>query len=466
VGQAFPVWQLRVVGDDAMAVADMLANRAYMLRRTRWMDAVDAPLSGARLAGELLAGSAANLIAYGRSLLRLGGAGEPFQASMTGSVRAFHAALDRGQRPALDAAFGARLVALCETLADRAPVAPAVIGPPAPAGEPAVPDIALLGGSGFIGTHLLRACLAAGLRPVVMARSLAGLPAPFHDPRVRLWRGDIRDPEAVAAAIAGVKVVVNLAHGGGGADYAAIRAAMVGGAETVARACLAAGSHRLIHVGSIAALYLGPGQPDITGATPPDPRSEERGDYARAKAEADRLLLALHASERLPLVILRPGVVVGEGTSPFHSGVGLFNNEQHCIGWNAGRNPLPFVLAGDVAAAILAAATAPGIEGRCYNLAGDVRPCARDYIAELARALRRDLRFHPQSPERLWLVELGKWAVKRAGGRRPPWPSLRDLRSRGMQARFDCTDARRDLGWTPVADPAAFHAQAIAPHVG
>ncbi|MGC8476480.1 MAG: NAD-dependent epimerase/dehydratase family protein [Acetobacteraceae bacterium] len=464
VGQAFPVWQLRVVCDDGVAVADMLANRAYAVPRSRWMDAVDAPLAGVLVAGRILGDSVGNLSAYARGLLRLGGPGDPFQASMTGSIRAFHRAVGGGASPALDGAFGLRLVALCEALAARAPaVAPA---PPSPEPDPGPADIALLGGTGFIGTHLLRACLAAGLRVVVMARNLGGLPAAFHHPRVRRVRGDIRDGAAVAAAIAGVPVVVNLAHGGGGADYAAIRAAMVGGAETVARACLEAGSRRLIHVGSIAALYLGPGQSPITGATPPDPRAEERGDYARAKAEADRALLALHASARLPLVILRPGVVVGEGTSPFHSGVGLFNNDQHCIGWNDGRNPLPFVLAGDVAAAILAAATASGIEGRCYNLAGDVRPCARDYIAELARALRRPLRFHPQSPERLWLVELGKWMVKRAGGRRPPWPSLRDLRSRGMAARFDCADAQRDLGWVPVADPAVFHAQAIAPHVG
>ena len=165
-------------------------------------------------------------------------------------------------------------------------------------------------------------------------------------------------------------------------------------------------------------------------------------------------------------MILRPGVVVGEGGPPFHSGVGLFNNDQHCIGWNAGRNPLPFVLAGDVATAILAAARAEGVEGRCYNLAGDVRLSAREYLAALGQALGRPLRFHPQAPEWLWLVELGKWAIKRAGGRRTPVTSLRDLRSRGMAARFDCADARRDLGWQPVADPAVFHARAIAVHAG
>lgn len=491
VGQSYPFWQLRVVCDDGVAVADILANRAFTYRRTRWMDAVDTPLSGAVVAGAILADGARNLTSYVGGLLKLGGDGEPFQASMTRSIGAFHAALDAGAAPELDGAFGASLIALCEQMAEiRFPSAPAsgvrIVPPaaepagvsppdsvpsPSPLAEPVTPTIALLGGTGFIGTHLVHACLAAGLRPVVMARSLRGLPGVFHDPRVRLIAGDIRDKEAVARAIADAGVVVNLAHGGGGASFEQIRAAMVGGAETVARACLAAsggpgGRPRLIHVGSIAALYLGPQATPVTGATPPDPEAARRADYARAKALSDRMLLELSAREGLKLVILRPGVVVGEGGPPFHSGVGLFNNEQHCIGWNAGRNPLPFVLAEDVAAAILAAARAEGVDGRTYNLAGDVRPSAREYIAELARALGRPLRFHAQAAERLWLVEFGKWAVKRAGGRRTSFPSLRDLRSRGMAATFDCTDAKRDLGWEPVADPSVFRARAISVHAG
>ncbi|MDE2006044.1 MAG: NAD-dependent epimerase/dehydratase family protein, partial [Rhodospirillales bacterium] len=463
VGQEFPFWQLRVTCDDGVAVADILANRAYRFRRTRWIDAVDAPLSGARAAGRIAADGAANLARYGLSMLRLARGGDAFQSSMNASIAAFHAALDAGRAPEIDAAFGAALVALCARMAEAAPAA----APPAPRPDPdpTPSDIALLGGTGFIGAALLRAALAAGRHPTVMARRLDGLPAPFDDPRVRLLRGDIGDPGAVARAIEGVPVVVNLAHGGGGGTFEAVRAAMLGGAETVARACLAAPSRpRLIHVGSIAALYLGPQDATVTGATPPDPEPQRRGDYAHAKALTDRMLLDLHAREGLAVTILRPGVVVGAGSSPFHSGVGVFNNDQHCIGWNMGSNPLPFVLAEDVAAAILAAAIVPGIEGRCYNLVGDVRLSAREYIAALAHALGRPLRFHPQPPEAHFAVELAKWAIKRAGGRAVPMPSLRDLRSRGMRARFDCADAARDLGWHPVADPAVFQARAIDIH--
>lgn len=459
VGQSFPFWQVTVVCDDGVITADILADRVATHARTRWLEPVDALLSGLATAGGLARDSLANAGLYAAATLRLTGRSDPFFRSMRASIGAFHVALDRGEAPALDGAFGAGLVALCEAIRDQAfPVAPAAAAPAHPAAGDC--DVAVLGGTGFIGTHVVRQLLAAGLRVSVMARNLHNLPAVFADPRVALHRGDIRDEAAVARAIAGAPVVVNLAHGGGGAGFAAVRDAMLGGAATVARACAAAGVRRLVHVGSIAALYLGPQEAPVTGATPPD----RRADYARAKALCDRLLLGLHAREGLPVVILRPGLVVGEGGLPFHSGLGFYNTEQHCIGWNAGRNPLPFVLAGDVAAAILGAIRAEGIDGRCYNLVGEVRPDARTYVAALARALGRPLRYHPQSPTWLWLEDLGKWAVKRLTGRRVPVPGRRDFLSRGMTARFDCADARRDLGWQPEADPDRFFARAIGVH--
>jgi nucleoside-diphosphate-sugar epimerase/predicted dehydrogenase len=467
VGQSFPFWQVTVVCDDGVVVADILADRVSTHARTRWLEPVDALVSGLATAGGLARDSLANAGCYAAATLRLTGRSDPFFRSMRASIAAFHAALDRGEAPGLDGPFGAGLVALCEAIRDQAfPTlpAPAVAVRPAAVAADAAIDVAVLGGTGFIGTHVVRQLLAAGLRVAVMARGVHNLPAVFADPRVVLHRGDIRDPDTVARAIAGAPVVVNLAHGGGGGSFAAVRDAMLGGAETVARACRAAGVRRLVHVGSIASLYLGPQQTPVTGATPPDPQSETRADYARAKALCDRRLLDLHASEGLPVVILRPGVVVGEGGVAFHSGLGFYNTEQHCIGWNGGHNNLPFVLVEDVAAAVLAAIRAEGIDGRCYNLVGDVRPNARTYVAALAQALGRPLRYHPQSPTWLWLEDLGKWAIKRATGRQVPVPSRRDFLSRGMTATFDCADAKRDLGWRPEADPDRFFACAVRVH--
>jgi nucleoside-diphosphate-sugar epimerase/predicted dehydrogenase len=464
VGAEFPFWQITVLCDDGVLTADILANRLAIHGRTRWLEPVDALLSGLRTATGPALGSLANAGRYVASTAKLRGRSDPFFLSMRASIAAFHAALDAHKTPETDAKFGKDLVDLCERIAEQMPKRSGLRpetrqGPAAPA-----PHIAVLGGTGFIGTHLIKTLVQNNIPISVMARSTRNLPAIFDNPNVTLHKGDIRDPEAVKAAIQGCATVVNLAHGGGGKSFAEVRAAMRGGAETVARACLAVGTKRLIHVGSVASLYLGPQEKPVTGSTPPDPEAEKRADYARAKADTDRMLLEMHAREKLPVVILRPGVVVGDGTSPFHSGLGFFNTEQHCIGWNDGQNPLPFVLVEDVATAILGAVRATGIEGRCYNIVGDVRPTARAYIADLGRTLHRPLRFHPQSATFLWLEDMGKWLVKRATGRRVPMPSRRDFLSRGMAATFDCSDAKRDLNWQPTADAEKFRSKAIAIH--
>jgi predicted dehydrogenase/nucleoside-diphosphate-sugar epimerase len=455
VGQPFPFWQVTAVCDDGVAVADILANRMFTYRRTRWMDAVDGLASGARTAATIFAESSRNFATYAGATLKLTRRNDAFFQSMRASIAAFHAALDVGAPPPIDGRFGAMLVAACERMGGAAPAPP-----PAPRRSEAACDVAILGGTGFIGTHVVRRFVAGGARVAVMARSVRNLPAVFGDDAVTLHAGDLRDADAVAAAIGTAPIVVNLAHGGGGASWEDVRDAMVGGAEVVAKACE---GRRLIHIGSIAALYLGPQEAPVTGATPPDPQADQRADYARAKAMTDRMLLDRHG---LKLCILRPGLVVGEGSSPFHSGLGMFNNEQHCIGWNAGRNKLPFVLVEDVAEAILLAARAGDIDGHCYNLVGDVRLNARDYIAALAQAMQRPLKFHPQLVELLLAQEYGKYLIKRATGRRAAPPSKRDLLSRGLTATFDCGDAKRDLGWTPVADPVRFHERAVLVHAG
>ncbi|MBV8120209.1 MAG: NAD-dependent epimerase/dehydratase family protein [Alphaproteobacteria bacterium] len=449
VGGSFPLWQVAAVCDDGVGVADIQNNRFFTLKQTRWLPFIDNSVSGAMTAAALFWTSIGNTASYIQSTAKLKPRSDSFFRSMNGSIRAFHGALDAGNVPEIDGAFGAHLVDVCEEIAKNA-----LRASPRPIFREATGrfDVAVLGGTGFIGTHLVKYLVRQGIRVGVMARNIRNLPPVFANESVVLVEGDVRHRSDVERGICGARWVVNLAHGGGNTD-AEIGANMVGGVETVARACLAAKVERLVHIGSIAGLYLGPQEKPITGSTPPDPLPHRRAAYARAKAECDRTLMAFHNNEGLPVCIVRPGIVVGEGGVVAHGGLGFFNNEQHCIGWNAGRNPLPFVLAEDVAVAIWRACVTDSAVGRSYNLVGDVRLSAREYIAELADALERPLRFHPKSTTVLWVQELTKWILKRTTRRdlSAP-PSRRDLLSRGLLATFDCSDAQQDLDWRPIAD--------------
>ena len=458
VGQSFPFWQMSVICDDGVVVADMSANRVSLFKRTRWIDPIDHFLSGAQIASRLTREAARNIKDFAFSTLKLAARRDTFFLSMKESLNSFHGALRFNRDPELDGRFGASLVAICENAARLAAFPPAQTRKAARQSEY---DVVVLGGTGFIGQHVVERLLDRGHRVGVLARSIRNLPPIFGDERIVVLRGDVRQRSDVERSIGSATCVINLAHGGGGSSFEEVRAAMVGSAENVAQVCMEKKVRKLIHVGSIASLYLGRRGDIIPDKTPPDPRSDLRGDYSRAKAECDRVLLSMGANEGLPITIMRPGVVVGRGGIPMHGALGFFNNDQHCIGWSRGRNPLPLVLVDDVADAIVAACDSDAPLSPTYNLVGDVRLSARQYIKTLGRALGRPLRFHPQTTTTLWVKELGKWLIKRAIGRRSARPTLYDFRSRSLVATFDCGSTKRDLGWCPESNNARFITRGI-----
>jgi nucleoside-diphosphate-sugar epimerase len=288
------------------------------------------------------------------------------------------------------------------------------------------------------------------------------VPEALRRPGVTIVKGDVSDAAAVDAAVAGTRAVVHLATGGG-VTWADFERTMVGGARNVAEACARHGVRRLVHVSSIAAYDLGDrAAAPVTEETPLDPSPAERSTYARGKIETEKWLEAFAQGKGGELVIARPGFVVGAAGAPQHSGVGLWTRDTQVFGWGKGNVALPFVLVDDVAAALAKMVELPAAAGRSYNLVGDVRLTAREWISELRRALGRDFRFRVQRLPSWYGEELLKHAVKRAIGRRDAAkPSWRDLKSRSAARPFDNSRPKRELGWTPVADRAAFLAAAL-----
>lgn len=464
VGTSYPLWLCIAIGEDGALVCDMIGNRLTVLNRGRWLEPVDQLLGGIRTGGRWISDAGRNALDYVLSLASVKGRSDAFYLSMRGSIAAFHDAVTHGTVPQDDGVAGASVVDACEkitaALGHIAPV-PTKRRSRSPRAR-AQDDIVIIGGTGFIGRQVVPALLETQRPVTVFARSVDHLSEMFADDRIELIAGNISSEDDVRRLTRGAAVVINLAHGGGGPDWRTIERTMVRGAELVANACLANNVKRLIHVSSIAALYLGDPRALVTNATSPDPQPELRADYARGKAVSEGMLVEMHARRGLPVCVLRPGVVVGPGTSPFHSGIGFFNNEQHCIGWNAGTNPLPLILVSDVASAISSAIDAPCIEGTSLNLVGDVRLTAREYIATLAEHLQRPLRYYPQNPYQLFLSERAKWLIKRAAGvAGASSPTLRDLKSRGLVADIDCSGSKAALGWQPVCDRREFIAKAF-----
>jgi nucleoside-diphosphate-sugar epimerase len=270
---------------------------------------------------------------------------------------------------------------------------------------------------------------------------------------------DLEDRAALRQAVAGVDGVVHLATGAG-TTWEAVERAMVQGTRNLGEAALAAGVNRLVFVSSTAALYLGPdcGMEVVSDAVPTDPKPAQRPLYARGKIAAEKAIFAL-VQQGLKATIVRPAVVLDRDSPMQHSGLGLWIQDNHCIGWGRGERPCPLVLGSDVAEALVRLINYPGAEldGKALNLASRVPLTAANVVAAWGTHSGRAVTFHPRSFTLAQSMEIGKWLVKKAGGRKDAaFPSWRDLKSRSLWPPLGCEQAREHLHWQPVEDREAF----------
>jgi len=232
-------------------------------------------------------------------------------------------------------------------------------------------DLAFVtGASGFVGSAVARALLAAGYR----VRALVRRTSPRSNLDVeglQVAEGDMLDERAVARAVAEARYVFHVA-----ADYrlwapdpGEIVHNNVEGTRIVLRAAQAAGVERIVYTSSVATLRL---NPDGVPADESEMLSQDRaiGAYKRSKVAAESLALQMASREGLPLVIVNPSTPIGpRDVRPTPTG-------RIIIEAASGRMPafvetgLNFVHVADVAAGHLTALNRGRI-GERYILGGE-----------------------------------------------------------------------------------------------
>jgi len=382
----------------------------------------------------------------------------PYGQSFRGMMRTVYADL-AANRP-IDARFsGASAVTVMQAIEaalDHLPASPAA---PAVTGTPA-PTVMVIGGTGYIGRNLTRALVARGRDVRVLSRGRHG---PFADiaDHVETRPVDLTDAGAIADAMTGIDTVYNLVKSMDKTWGGALKND-VGTALRIAEAALQAGVARLIYTGTIASYDMSRRDTVITEETGFGD-IENRNLYARSKAECEARLMDLHRTRGLPLIVARPGIVVG-GDGPLqHWGIGRWHGAGAVKLWGNGRNILPFVLADDLSEGLIAMMDHPQAIGQSFNLVGEPMLTARDYFDAIHARLNARIRVRTGHLTALWAADGVKYALKRYGLRRSDAqrPSLADWRSRAHLARFDNARPKAVLGWHPTADREAFLRAAI-----
>ncbi|MEM9579115.1 MAG: Gfo/Idh/MocA family oxidoreductase [Pseudomonadota bacterium] len=441
-------------GSGGLARYDYAAD-ALTIRRENAADLIVNPLvTQLTQAGAHLREGAVNALRQTLSLNRKSAYG----LSFLGTVGAFYDALN-ADRP-MDCRFDAQSAVLVmdalQQVTDRLPgKGRETTAFPARTRDPK-PDIMVIGGTGFIGRNLTRALVAQGHDVRVVSRGRFG-PFPDLPDQVETVPVALNDKAALTEAMRGIKVVFNLAKAMETTWELCLKND-VGVAVTIAEAAMDAGVDRLIYTGTIASYDMSRSDVTITEASGFGDTLEDRNLYARSKAECERRLMEMHNASALPLVIARPGIVIGEGGPLQHWGIGRWHGAGAVRLWSAGNNRLPFVLIDDVSAGLIAMMDKPEAVGQSFNLVGDIQLTARAYFDEIANALGARIKVKSGYPTIFWAADGVKYVLKKHALRRHGVlrPSLMDWKSRAHFSPFDNTQSKSLLGWTPESDRAEF----------
>ena len=261
--------------------------------------------------------------------------------------------------------------------------------------EPDAPRTLVTGGAGYLGIPAVRQLIDAGHAPVVLDSLLHGqedLAAELEAAGVELVRGDVRDADARAAALAGATNVVHLAAIVGdpacAADPEAARAVNLDATRSLVAEAAAAGVRRFVFASTCSnyGRMTDPAVPiDEDGVLSP------LSLYAETKVEVERELLGA-APEGLVPTCLRFATLYGVAPRMrFDLTVNEFTRElwaDRTLDVFGEQFWRPYVHVADAARAIRAVLEAPGdvAGGRVFNVGRTDENYRKADLVELIRA--------------------------------------------------------------------------------
>lgn len=298
-------------------------------------------------------------------------------------------------------------------------------------------QVLITGGAGFIGSHLADALLARGHR----VRVLDNLTPQVHGPERRLPEylsrevevhvGDVRDPQAVRAALTGVDAVVHLAAAVGVGQsmyevehYTATNSV---GTAVLLEALLERPVRRLVVASSMSVYGEGrvrradgkllagvrrtrgqleraqwelqdaDGAPLTPVPTPETHPCELASVYALSKYDQERLCLLIGGAYAIPTVALRFFNVYGPRqalSNPYTGVLAIFAarylNDRAPLLFEDGEQRRDFVSVHDVAQGCCLALEREGVAGEVFNVGSGQPRTVREVAAAMARALGKE----------------------------------------------------------------------------
>ena len=314
----------------------------------------------------------------------------------------------------------------------------------------------ITGAAGLVGSHIAERLLADGWTVRALSRSPAR-DRWLESTGLELHEGDVLRPDTLHTAARGCTHLFHCAAAitaRGGWD--SFHATNVQGTANVVAAA-AGSSARLLQLSSVAvygptARFAGPTVTEQMVLAPLD----DSLHYARTKRESERIALQAHARGEVWAAAIRPCVIYGRRDRQFVPRLARLLRRGIVPLPAGGRTPLSIIHAASVAAGAILAATSDIAGGKSYNIANERPVTGREFFQLAGDGLGRRVRVVPVP---VWLaragIAAGQMVIRLTHGRGAAAMSSGSLGFLTRGNPFSSERARRELGWSPVVDPAS-----------
>jgi uncharacterized protein YbjT (DUF2867 family) len=229
--------------------------------------------------------------------------------------------------------------------------------------------ICVLGGSGFVGQHLVSELAAAGHEVIVPSRN----PQRYRDllvlPTVKLVEADVFEPSRLQTLFAGQDTVINLIgilneRRDNGKDFQRVHVDL---ADQVIAACRSQGVPRLLHMSALNA-----------------DAQQGASYYLRSKGEAED---HVHSASDINVTSFRPSVIFGPGDHFINRFAELLKKMPGVFPLACGKSRFAPVYVRDVVRAFTQSLRMPISYGQRYDLCGPRVYTLQELVQELAHML-------------------------------------------------------------------------------
>jgi nucleoside-diphosphate-sugar epimerase/predicted dehydrogenase len=303
--------------------------------------------------------------------------------------------------------------------------------------------VLVTGAGGFLGNHLARELLKKGDVVRLITRKID---KEFEQNKgVEVLYGDIRNPEVIQKVVDGVDIIYHCAaittNKGPWQNFLDTN---ITATRHLLDAAVKFGIRRFVFVSSVT-VY---GFTKMKG-NKPIRENDAHGNglpfysyYAKSKIEGEKLVWEYYRSKKLPVVILRPGVIFG------FKGKNTFKSEKIIFG--AKHKVLPYVYVKDVVAALILAGTSDAAVGNAYNVVGDEQPTQAEFKHKINRTIGVDKTglFLPRPIMYIPALLFELYSKRKKADASPPF-NLFFYKSLVRDLRYDNHKIKEELGWVP-----------------